>query len=89
MRPTPLRLQTLLATLSFSGAALSAELAWLHGRSLHLAEPFCGVAPQAPHCGWCVAAVALALSGVAALVHGRLSAPAPQAAVSRAARRPK
>lgn len=83
MRPNPLRLQTLLATLSFSGAALSAEMAWLHARGLHLAEAFCGFAPQAPHCGWCVAAVALALTGVAALVHGRADPLASKAAAPR------
>lgn len=83
MRPHPLRLQTLLATLSFSGAALSAEMAWLHAHGLHLAEAFCGFAPQTPHCGWCVAAVALALTGVAALVHGRADSVASKAAAPR------
>ena len=85
MRATPLRLQTLLATLAVSGAALSAEMAWLHARSLHLTEAFCGIAPRAPHCGWCVAAVALALTGAAALIHGRRDS-ATQAAPARGRR---
>lgn len=80
MRDRPVRLQTLFATLSFSGAALSAEMAWLHARALHLAEAFCGLAPR-EHCGWCVAAAALALTGAAALVHGRGHAPARQPAL--------
>lgn len=79
MRATPLRLQTLIAALSFSGAGLSSEMAWLHARSLNLAEAFCGIAPRL-HCGWCVSAVALALTGAAALAHGRLDSPRPQAA---------
>ncbi|MFC3077233.1 hypothetical protein ACFODL_03915 [Phenylobacterium terrae] len=79
MRDRPVRLQTLLATLSFSGAALSAEMAWLHARGLHLADAFCGVAPR-EHCGWCVAAVALGLTGAAALIHGRRDSRAEQPA---------
>ena len=87
MRAAPLRLQTLIATLSFSGAALSTEMAWLHARSLHLADAFCGIAPRV-HCGWCVAATALALTGAAALVHGGLESRGLRPAAA-SGRRPK
>lgn len=87
MRADTLRLQTLIATLSFSGAGLSTEMAWLHARSLHLADAFCGIAPRA-HCGWCVAAVALGLTGAAALIHGRRESRAAQPAAP-ASRRPR
>jgi hypothetical protein len=86
MRDTPMRLPTLVATLSFSGAALSAEMAWLHARSLHLVDAFCGVSPTAPHCGWCVSAAALALTGAAALILGRRDSRAAQAAPARRGR---
>ena len=49
------------------GANLSAELAWAHARALgHI----CGAA-QSPHCGWCYAAVGLAMAGLAAVAASR------------------
>jgi hypothetical protein len=48
------------------GAAVSAELAWLHARELSAFGVICG--GTTIHCGWCVSTIALAGLAVAALV---------------------
>jgi len=68
--PTPIqsrveRLTTgLLGASLLASAALAADLARDH---MALRGVICGVA-QVPHCGWCYAAVALAVAGLAAWV---------------------
>lgn len=59
------RVRMIGAGAAFVGAAVSAELAWLHARSLSAFGVICGGAT--PHCGWCYSAVALGLIGAAAL----------------------
>jgi hypothetical protein len=49
----------------FASAGLSGALALRHIQDL---GRICGEAALAPHCGWCVATVGLALAGIAAAV---------------------
>ncbi|TAJ73598.1 MAG: hypothetical protein EPO51_04720 [Phenylobacterium sp.] len=68
--PTPIQSRVerltigLLGATLMASAALSADLARDH---MALRGVVCGVA-QVPHCGWCYAAVAFALAGLAAWV---------------------
>ncbi|WP_374569791.1 hypothetical protein [Phenylobacterium sp.] len=53
------------AGVAIVGSAVSAELAWLHAKTLSAFGVICG--GLAPHCGWCVATVGFAAVAVAAL----------------------
>lgn len=56
-----------LGAVLFAGATLSGLLALLHARAIQSLGPLCGSGPEG-HCGWCYAAAALFLAGMAVVM---------------------
>ncbi|WP_374516289.1 hypothetical protein [Brevundimonas sp.] len=66
-----------LLALALSAAGLAAAATWLAAGHMAAIAALCG--PQAPHCGWCVVALAAATGSAAALAgaFGLLRGPLP------------
>lgn len=64
-----------------AGAAVSAELAWLHARSIQALGVICGQGPD-PHCAWCPTALVLLALGLFLV-----AAPSPACAPSKRGRK--
>lgn len=52
------------------GAAVSAELAWLHARAIQALGVICGTQPS-PHCIWCPTALVLLAAGMVLISRSR------------------